>query len=171
MSRTLTAAAFLALAIAMPVQDAAAQDAVGGAIMGGAAGAIIGGALGGGKGAAVGAIIGGSTGAIIAAQGQPRPGGYRYYRNACYQEQGEGRWIVVASEYCGAPMAAPVEALPPPRLAPVRDELSDRMLRLRERCDEGDRRACVRLGIIIGENREHRAAWRHEHPEVFFYER
>jgi hypothetical protein len=37
--------------------------------------------------------------------------------------------------------------------------------------EDGDRRACVRLGIIIGENRERRASWRREHPEVFFYER
>ena len=170
MSRTLIAAAFLAFAIGLPVQDAAAQDALGGAIMGGAAGAIIGGALGGGKGAALGAIIGGTTGAAIAAQGQLRPGGYRYYRSACYQERGDGTWIVVAPEYCGVATAAPVEAVPPPH--PVaRDELSDRMLRLRERCDEGDRRACVRMGIIIGENRERRAAWRHDHPDVFFYER
>jgi hypothetical protein len=29
----------------------------------------------------------------------------------------------------------------------------------------------VRLGIIIGENRERRATWRREHPDVFFYER
>jgi hypothetical protein len=40
----------------MPVQEAAAQDPVGGAILGGAAGAILGGALGGGRGAATGAI-------------------------------------------------------------------------------------------------------------------
>jgi hypothetical protein len=53
----------------------------------------------------------------------------------------------------------------------VRDELSDRMLGLRIACEDGDRRACVRLGIIIGENRERRASWRREHPEVFFYER
>jgi hypothetical protein len=45
------------------------------------------------------------------------------------------------------------------------------MLSLRAGCEDGDRRACVRLGIIIGENRERRAAWRREHPEVFFYER
>jgi uncharacterized protein YcfJ len=69
-----------ACSIAMPVQEAAAQDALGGAVLGGATGAIIGGAVGGGRGAAVGAIIGGTSGAIIAAQGQPRPGGYRYYR-------------------------------------------------------------------------------------------
>jgi hypothetical protein len=65
------------------------------------------------------------------------------------------------------------EVAPPPRRAPpppVRDELRDRMLQLREDCEDGNRRSCVRLGIIIGENRERRATWRREHPEVFFYE-
>jgi hypothetical protein len=172
MYRALGTAALLAIALAMPVQDAAAQDPVGGAILGGAAGAILGGAMGGGRGAAIGAIVGGATGAAIAAQGQPRPGGYRYYQQACYQQRGDGAWVVVAPEYC-APGAAPaVEvAPPPPRGRIVRDELQDRMLELRERCEDGDRRACVRLGILIGENRERRAAWRREHPEVFFYER
>ena len=165
--------AFLALAIAMPAKDAAAQDPMGGAIIGGAAGAILGGALGGGRGTAVGAIIGGTTGAVITAQGQPRPGGYWYYRNGCYQERGDGTWIIVAPEYCGAATPAPVETVPPapPPAAMVRDELQDRMLQFRERCEDGDQRACVRLGILIGENRERRAAWRREHPEVFFYER
>jgi hypothetical protein len=54
---------------------------------------------------------------------------------------------------------------------PPRDELQSRMFRLREACEDGDTRACVRLGIIIGENRERRAAWRQDHPELFFYER
>ena len=61
MHRALGASAFLAIALAMPMQDAAAQDPVGGAILGGAAGAILGGAVGGGRGAAVGAIIGGAS--------------------------------------------------------------------------------------------------------------
>jgi hypothetical protein len=66
----------------------------------------------------------------------------------------------------------PVTVAPPspPRARIVRDELGDRMLQLRERCEDGDRRACVRLGIINGENRERRAAWRREHPDVFFYD-
>jgi hypothetical protein len=171
MYRALGAAALLAIAIAAPVQDAAAQDPLGGAILGGAAGAILGGAMGGGRGAAIGAIVGGATGAAIAAQGQPRPGGYRYYQQACYQQRGDGAWVVAAPEYCAA-AAEPAEvAPPPPRGRIVRDELQDRMLELREGCEDGDRRACVRLGIIIGENRERRAAWRREHPEVFFYER
>jgi hypothetical protein len=169
MYRSLGAAALLTIAIAAPVQDAAAQDAVGGAILGGAAGAILGGVMGGGRGAAIGAIVGGATGAAIAAQGQPRPGGYRYYQQGCYQQRGDGGWIVVAPEYCGPPVA--VAPPPPPPARIVRDEMRDRMLQLREGCEDGDRRACVRLGIIIGENRERRAAWRREHPEVFFYER
>ena len=67
-----------------------------------------------------------------------------------------------------------VEVVPerrePPR-AVVRDELRDRMLRLREECEIGDRRACVRFGMILGENRERQAEWRREHPEVFSFER
>jgi uncharacterized protein YcfJ len=97
------ASALLAISLAMPLQDAAAQDPLGGAILGGAAGAILGGAMGGGRGAAAGAIIGGATGAAIAAQGAARPGGYRYYHNGCYQQRADGGWLVVAPEYCAPP--------------------------------------------------------------------
>ncbi len=53
----------------------------------------------------------------------------------------------------------------------ARDEIRERMLGLRVACEQGDRRACVRMGIIIGEHRERHEEWRREHPEVFFYER
>ena len=59
----------------------------------------------------------------------------------------------------------------PLRLLPYRDELGVRLIEFRAACEAGDRRACVRLGIIIGENRDRREVWRHEHPEAFFYER
>jgi hypothetical protein len=59
----------------------------------------------------------------------------------------------------------------PERRPAPRDELRERMITLRAACEEGDRRACVKLGIIIGENRERRAAWRRENPDLFFYER
>jgi hypothetical protein len=169
MTRVFTATACLALALAIPVQEAAAQDALGGAIVGGAAGALIGGALGGKRGAAVGAIVGGSTGAVIAAQGQARPGGYYYYQNGCYMQRPDGAWVVVAPSYCASP--PPVAVVQPPPRVVARDTLGDQMLQLREQCEDDDRRACVRLGIIIGENRARRDAWRREHPEVFFYER
>ena len=87
--------ALLALAALIPPRQAAAQDALGGAIFGGAAGAILGGALGGGRGAAVGAVLGATTGAAVASQGQPRPGGYYYYQNGCYLPQPDGSYVVV----------------------------------------------------------------------------
>jgi hypothetical protein len=52
-----------------------------------------------------------------------------------------------------------------------REELRERMLELREACQDGDRRACIRFGIIIGENRERRAQWRRENPDLFWWER
>ena len=56
-----------------------AQDALGGAIVGGATGAVIGGAVSGrAEGAAIGAGVGAVTGAAIGAQAQPRRT-YRYY--------------------------------------------------------------------------------------------
>ncbi|MBR1191067.1 BA14K family protein [Bradyrhizobium sp. AUGA SZCCT0240] len=100
----------LALAICAPVQQAVAQDAIGGAIVGGVLGGVVGGALGGRGGAAAGAIIGAGTGAAIASQGEPRPGGYRYYNNGCYVEQ-PGGWVAVSPRYCG--MEAQYVAPPP----------------------------------------------------------
>jgi hypothetical protein len=100
MIRKIAPAGLLALALVMPVQEAAAQDPLGGAILGGAAGAIIGGAAGGGRGAAIGAIIGASTGAIIASEGQRRRGGYYYWRDGCYIQRPDGAWQRVHPRYC-----------------------------------------------------------------------
>src|SRR5437763_6032689 len=103
----------VALAVCAPLQEAAAQEStLGGALFGGAAGAIVGGALGGGRGAAVGAIVGAGTGAAIGAQGEPRPGGYRYYQNGCYVQNPDGSSAAVSPRYCGAK----VQYAPPPRV-------------------------------------------------------
>jgi hypothetical protein len=120
MIRTLTATAMLSLACAMPVQQAAAQDALGGAIFGGAAGALLGGAIGGRGGAVAGAIIGGTTGAAIGAEGERRRAGYYWYRNGCYMQRPDGAYVVVPPEYCGGPGYAPPPAAygPPPAYGP-----------------------------------------------------
>jgi hypothetical protein len=55
--------------------------------------------------------------------------------------------------------------------AAIPRRLGNRLIEYREACEAGDRRACVRLRILIGENRERRAAWRRDHPEAFFSER
>jgi hypothetical protein len=97
----LGAVALLTLATTAPLQPAAAQDAIGGAILGGAAGAIIGGAATGrGSGAAVGAVIGATTGAIIANEAQRRRSGYYYWRNGCYMQRPDGAWLRVDPRYC-----------------------------------------------------------------------
>ncbi len=100
MFRIIGAGAVLTLAIAMPVQQAAAQDILGGALLGGAAGAVIGGAAGGRGGVAAGAIIGATAGALIAAEGQRRSGGYYYWKRGCYIQRSDGAWIRVAPRYC-----------------------------------------------------------------------
>ena len=51
------------------------------------------------------------------------------------------------------------------------DETRERMFDLRRACEDGDRRSCIRFGIIIGENRERRAQWRRETPDLFWWER
>ncbi len=94
------AAALLSLALVLPVEKAAAQDPIGGAILGGAAGALIGGAVGGRHGVGIGAVIGATTGAIIAAEGQRRRGGYYYYQRGCYLQRPDGAWVRAHPRYC-----------------------------------------------------------------------
>jgi hypothetical protein len=113
MFRTSGVAALLALAFAMPAQEAAAQDPLLGGLFGGAAGAIIGGAVGGGRGAALGAIIGGASGAVIAAEAQRR-GAYYYWRNGCYVQRPDGAYVLVDPAYCAPPPPAAYVPGPPP---------------------------------------------------------
>ena len=170
MYRALGAAALLSMAIATPMQDAAAQDR-------------------GRRNPRRGHWGGHWRGIGRRARGRSRRGRRRGYRrgHCCARPSAARRlsllpagllstawrrsWVAVAPQYCAPAAAAPVAVAPPPPPRVVRDELGDRMFQLREGREDGDRRACVRLGILIGENRERRAAWRREHPEVFFYER
>lgn len=103
MLRITTAAALLALAVAIPVQEAAAQDNVlGGALLGGAAGAIIGGAATGRAGGAIaGGIIGAVAGAAIGSQFEPRRGGYYWYDGRCWRRYANGDYHRVSRRYCG----------------------------------------------------------------------
>ena len=38
-------------------------------------------------------------------------------------------------------------------------------------CDRGDRKACIRFGILLGQNMERHAEWRRAHPEFWWWER
>ncbi|MBW7961628.1 hypothetical protein [Bradyrhizobium sp. BR 10261] len=100
MLRRLGIAVCFSVAFAIPAHDALAQDAVGGAIIGGVGGAILGGALGGGRGAAIGAVVGAGTGAAIAAEGERRRSGYYAYQRGCYMQRADGRYVPVDPRYC-----------------------------------------------------------------------
>jgi outer membrane lipoprotein SlyB len=93
-NRGRAAGAILALTALLPAQQAAAQDPLAGAIVGGAVGGIIGGAVGRGAGGAVaGAVIGATAGTAIAAEAQQRHGG-------CYYRYPNGSWLQVQPGYC-----------------------------------------------------------------------
>ena len=80
MLRGLGIAACLTVAMAMPAQEAAAQDAIGGAIIGGVGGA--------------------GTGAAIAAEGERRRSGYYAYQRGCYMQRPDGYYVQVDPRYC-----------------------------------------------------------------------
>jgi hypothetical protein len=97
------AAALLALTSAIvPVQPAAAQDALGGALLGGAAGAILGGAATGrAGGAVVGGVIGATMGAAIGGSMEPRRRrGYYWYQNGCWLQRRDGSYVRVHPYNC-----------------------------------------------------------------------
>jgi hypothetical protein len=99
--RTMIGAGLFLAAAALLPQPAAAQDPVGGAIVGGAIGGIIGGAVGRGPGGAVaGAVIGATTGAVIASEAQRRHSGYYWWRDGCYYRYPNGSWLQVQPGYC-----------------------------------------------------------------------
>jgi hypothetical protein len=55
--------------------------------------------------------------------------------------------------------------------AEAQEPLRERMNRNHVECNRGDRAACVRFGILIGENRERQADWRREHQDWWWWER
>jgi hypothetical protein len=59
-------------------------------------------------------------------------------------------------------------ALAPAQAQSARDA---EILGFHQLCDKGDRKACVRFGILIGQNQERHAEWRRLHPEWWWWER
>jgi hypothetical protein len=51
--------------------------------------------------AVAGAVIGAAAGATIAAEAQPRAGGYYWSHGGCYYRYPNGSWLQVAPGYCG----------------------------------------------------------------------
>jgi len=72
----------------------------------------------------------------------------------------------------GAAAAAVVVAIAIPSSGPARaQEVQAELLGFHQLCDRGDRKACVRFGMILGRMQERHAEWRRLHPEWFWWER
>jgi hypothetical protein len=75
------------------------------------------------------------------------------------------------------PRPAPVYVAPPPPpppatvyVQPVAESPYDgQFMNLHAACDAGDRHACIRFGVLIGQHRERMAEWRRMHPDYFAY--
>jgi hypothetical protein len=115
MFRTFAATSLLALACAMPLQQATAQDAVGGAIFGGAAGAILGGAIGGrgGCGCRRDHRRHHRRGDRVRRPAPPR--GLLLVSQRLLHAASGRRLVVVAPQYCGGPA---MRRRPPPTVPP-----------------------------------------------------
>jgi hypothetical protein len=75
--------------------------------------------------------------------------------------------VLVAAALSVAAMAA-IASTAAVRAQNVREA---EMIGFHQLCDRGDRKACIRFGIMIGENRERHVEWRRSHPEFWWYER
>jgi hypothetical protein len=45
------------------------------------------------------------------------------------------------------------------------------MIGFHQLCEKGDRKACVRFGILIGQNQQRHADWRRAHADWWWWER
>jgi hypothetical protein len=58
-----------------------------------------------------------------------------------------------------------------PTAARAQNNVEAEIIGFHQLCDKGDRRACVRFGILIGENHQRHADWRRAHAEWFWWDR
>ena len=58
-----------------------------------------------------------------------------------------------------------------PSSAHAQNNAEAEMIGFHELCNKGDRRACVRFGILIGQNQQRHADWRRAHADWFWWEK
>jgi hypothetical protein len=58
-----------------------------------------------------------------------------------------------------------------PTPARAQDAAEAEMIGFHQLCQKGDRRACVRFGILIGRNEQRHADWRRLHADWWWWER
>ncbi|MGO9361611.1 MAG: hypothetical protein ACLP1D_28680 [Xanthobacteraceae bacterium] len=68
----------------------------------------------------------------------------------------------------GAMAVAIVGAVQSPARAQSANEAE--IIGFHQLCEKGDRRACIRFGILIGQNQQRHADWRRAHADWFWWE-
>ena len=58
-----------------------------------------------------------------------------------------------------------------PTPARAQDAMEAEMIGFHQLCQKGDRRACIRFGILIGRNEQRHADWRRLHADWWWWER
>jgi hypothetical protein len=58
-----------------------------------------------------------------------------------------------------------------PTPAQAQNNVEAEMIGFHQLCDRGDRKACVRFGILIGQNQQRHADWRRSHADWWWWER
>jgi hypothetical protein len=58
-----------------------------------------------------------------------------------------------------------------PTPAKAQSDVEAEIIGFHQLCDKGDRRACVRFGILIGENKQRHADWRRAHADWWWWEK
>jgi hypothetical protein len=53
----------------------------------------------------------------------------------------------------------------------AQDAREAQMLGYHQLCQQGDRKACIRFGMMLQQNKDHMNAWRRSHPDWFWWER
>ena len=72
--------------------------------------------------------------------------------------------VVIAA---GVSATAAIVATP----AQAQNAAEAEMIGFHQLCEKGDRRACVRFGILIGQNQQRHADWRKAHADWWWWER
>lgn len=58
-----------------------------------------------------------------------------------------------------------------PTAAYAQNAIEAEIIGYHQLCEKGDRRACIRFGILIGRNEQRQADWRRAHADWWWWER
>jgi hypothetical protein len=81
--------------------------------------------------------------------------------------------MILKSLMAAAAVSAGIAATTAMVATPVRAQgaVEAEIIGFHQLCEKGDRKACIRFGILIGRNEQRNADWRRAHAEWFWFER